>query len=62
MERSHEERLRALENDRLIARTRENHQREIEERNRSRRTEIIAWLAILISITSIIINAVDKLG
>ena len=39
-----------LKIDRLIARTRESHQGEIDEqnrRNRRRRTELIAWLALL---------------
>lgn len=62
MEPSHERRIRALENDRLIARTRENHQREIDDRNRRRRTELVAWLALLISLASIIFNIVDKLA
>ena len=62
MESSHEERIRSLENDRLAARAREDHQREIDERNRRRRTELIAWVALVISIASIVINAIDKLA
>ena len=62
MERSHEERIRTLENDLLVAKTREDHQREIDERNRLRRTEIISWLALVISIASIVFNIVDKIA
>ena len=62
MERSHEQRIRALENDLLVAKTREDHQREIDERNRLRRTEIISWLALVISIASIVFNIVDNLA
>lgn len=57
---SHEERIRSLENDRLVARTREDHQREIDERNRRRRTEIISWIALIVSIAAIVITAIDK--
>ena len=62
MESRHEERIRFLENDRLVAKAREDHQREIDERNRRRRTELIAWIALVISIASIVINAIDKLA
>ena len=62
MEPSHEQRIRALENDVLVSKTREDHQREIDERNRLRRTEIVSWLALLISIASIVFNIVDKLA
>ena len=61
MKPSHEERIRTLENDRLVAKTREDHQREIDERNRRRRTELVAWLALLLSAVSIIFNIVDKI-
>lgn len=60
MERSHEERIRFLEDDLLVAKTREDHQREIEERNRRKRTEIVAWLALFIGGASLIMNIVDK--
>ena len=60
MENSHEERIRSLENDRLIAQARESHQREIEERNRRKRTEIVAWLALLLGSAGLIMNIVDK--
>lgn len=62
MERNFEARLRSLEDERLIAKTEKNYEREIEERNRSRRTELIAWTALVISIASLVINAVDKLA
>lgn len=61
MDRNHEERIRAIENDLLVSKTREDHQREIDERNRRRRTEIVSWLALVISIASIVFNIVDKI-
>ena len=60
MDRSHEERIRALENDLLVAKTREDHQREIDKRNRRRRTEIISWIAVALASASIIFNIVDR--
>ena len=62
MGRNFEARLRSLEDERLIAKTEKNYEREIEERNRRRRTELIAWTALVISIASLVINAVDKLA
>ena len=41
---------------------RESHQREIEERNRRKRTEAVAWLALLIGGASLIMNIVDKVA
>ena len=61
MDRNYEARLRHLEDDRLIAKTEKNYQREIDERNRRRRTEIVSWLALVISIASIVFNIVDKI-
>ena len=60
MENRHEERIRSLENDRLVAQTREDYQREINERNRQRRTEVVAWLALLLGAASLIMNIIDK--
>ena len=62
MERNFEARLRSLEDERLIAKTEKNYEHEIEERNRRRRTELIAWAALVVSIASIVINAIDKLA
>ena len=60
MERNFEARLRSLEDERLIAKTEKNYEHEIEERNRRRRTELIAWAALVVSIASIVINAIDN--
>lgn len=62
MGRSQEERLRSLEDQQLIYKTEKNYQQQTEERNRRNRTELIAWLALLISLASIIFNIVDKLA
>lgn len=60
MERSHEQRLRDLEDQQLIADTEKNYRVQTDEQNRRRRTKLIAWIAIVISIASITINAIDK--
>lgn len=62
MEPSHERRIRKLEDAQLIAKARESQQREIDDLNRRRRTELVAWLALLISVASIIFNIVDNLA
>lgn len=56
MEHNQEERIRALEDEQLISRTEKNYQRDIDDRNRRKRTELISWLALVISIASIVIN------
>ena len=56
-----EQRIRALEDDRLITRTEKNYQRAIDERNQRRRTEFISWFALATSIVSILLNVVDRL-
>ena len=60
MERSQEERLRELENQYLIIRTEENFRRRTEERNRRKRTELVAWLALVVGMAGLILNLVDK--
>lgn len=55
-----EGRIRRLEFQQLIDKTERNARQRTEERNRRIRTELIAWLALLISAASIIINVVDK--
>ena len=60
MEDRQEERIRNLEDELLINKTERNYRQRTEERNRRKRTELIAWLALLISLASIIINIVDK--
>lgn len=60
MEDRQEERIRNLEDELLINKTVRNYRQRTEERNRRKRTELIAWLALLISLASIIINIVDK--
>ena len=62
MARSHEERICDLEDRQLIADTGKNYRRQADERNRRRHTELIAWIALVISIASIVINAIDKLA
>ena len=62
MANDQEGRIRRLEFQQLIDRTERYSQQRIEERNRRRRTELIAWIALVISIASIIINAIDKLA
>lgn len=61
MEPNQEQRIRALEDDRLITRTEKNYQRAINERNQRRRTEFISWFALATSIASILLNVVDRL-
>ena len=61
MEPNQEQRIRALEDDRLITRTEKNYQRAIDERNQRRRTEFISWFALATSIASILLNVVDRL-
>ena len=58
MDHNQEERLRALEDEQLISKTEKNYQRDIDDRNRRKRTELISWLALVISIASIAINGV----
>ena len=58
MDHNQEERIRALEDEQLISRTEKNYQRDVDERNRRKRTELISWLALVISIASIVINGV----
>lgn len=62
MEPNQEQRIRALEDDRLITRTEKNYQRAIDERNQRRRTEFISWFALATSIASILLNVVDRLA
>ena len=61
MEPNQEQRIRALEDDRLITKTEKNYQRAIDERNQRRRTEFISWFALAISVASILLNVVDRL-
>lgn len=58
MEHNQEERIRAIEDEQLISRTEKNYQRDIDDRNRRKRTKLISWLALVISIASIVINGV----
>ena len=62
MGRSQEERIRHLEDQELVYKTERNYRQQTEERNRRIRTELIAWLALLIALASIIFNIVDKLA
>ena len=57
-----EGRIRRLEFQQLVARTERNSRRREEERSRQRRTELVAWLALLIAAASLIMNIVDKLS
>lgn len=61
MEHNQEQRIRAIEDDRLITRTEKNYQRAIDERNQRKRTELISWFALGLSIASILLNVVDTL-
>ena len=58
VDHNQEERIRALEDEQHISITEKNYQRDIDDRNRRKRTELISWLALVISIASIVINGV----
>ena len=60
MGRNQEERIRRLEDQQLVDKTEKIYQQQTEERNRRKRTEVVAWLALLIGGASLIMNIVDK--
>ena len=62
MERNHEERIRDLEDQQLVDKTEKRYQQQTEEQNRQRRTELVAWLALLVGLSSIIVTVVDKVA
>ena len=60
MERNQEERIRRLEDQQLVDKTEKIYQQQIDERNRRKRTEVVAWVALLIGMAGLIMNIVDK--
>ena len=62
MERNQEERLRALEDQRLIDRTEKIYQKQTDEQSRRKRTELIAWIALLVGGVGLVLNIYDKVA
>lgn len=62
MRRNQEERIRALEDRQLVDKAERNFQQQAEERNRRIRTELVAWLALLVGGAGLVLNLFDKLG